>query len=66
MRIAIAFVGGLVAGFLLGIMLSQLIGIVGFLVFGQVVGVKYLALYTAAAGAIIAPLVISRRRRRVR
>lgn len=66
MRIALAIGGGLVAGFVVGIMLSQLIGIVGFLVFSQAVGVKYLALYTAVAGAVIAPLVVVRRGQRAR
>jgi len=63
MRAAGLAVLGLLAGFLAGIALSELIGVVGYLAFEQKIGMKYLALYTAAVGAIGATLRTARRRR---
>jgi Family of unknown function (DUF5957) len=57
MKTAITALIGLVAGFLAGIVLSEIIGIVGFLMFGQAIGIKYLPIYLAVAFAIIAPAV---------
>ena len=66
MRIVVAIALGLIGGFFAGIMLSQLIGIVGFLLFDQVTGIKFLALYTAVGGAIVAPILATRRQQRAR
>lgn len=58
--IALAIVGGLVAG----LVLSEIIGIVGMLAFGTAAGVKFLPVYLAIAGAVAAPLLYRRSRRR--
>ena len=47
----------LIAGFALGMMLSEVIGIVGMLGFGRAVGIKYLPVYFAIVSAIVANLV---------
>jgi hypothetical protein len=57
---------GLVAGFLAGIVLSEIVGVVGFLMFGQAVGIKYLPIYLAVAFAIIAPTARARIGRRTK
>jgi hypothetical protein len=66
MRIVVAIVLGIFGGFLTGIVLSQVIGIVGFLLFDWVVGVKYLSIYTAILGAIVAPILATRMQQRAR
>lgn len=60
--IALAIVGGLVAG----LVLSEIIGIVGMLVFGTAAGLKFLPVYLAIAGAVAAPLLYRRSRRESR
>ncbi len=60
--IALAIVGGLVAG----LVLSEIIGIVGMLVFGTAIGFKFLPLYLAIACAVAVPLLYQRSRRRSR
>ena len=57
MRMLIAVLLGLAGGFLAGIVISQLVGIVGVLVFHQAIGIKFLPIYTAIVGAIAAPLL---------
>jgi putative tricarboxylic transport membrane protein len=57
---------GLVGGFFVGIVLSEIIGVIGYLAFGRAVGIKFLALYLAAACAILAPIVDTASRRRAR
>ena len=47
----------LVGGFLAGIVLSEIIGIVGFLLFDSVVGFKFLPIVAAAAAAALAVAV---------
>jgi hypothetical protein len=64
MRILIALVVGLAGGFLLGLVLSQVIAIVGLLLVNQPIGIKFLPIYLALAGAVIAPIVEARNRRR--
>ncbi len=66
MKTAVACAVGLVAGFLTGIVLSEIIGIIGFLISGQAVGIKYLPIYLAVACAVVAPAVHARARRRSR
>jgi Family of unknown function (DUF5957) len=60
--IVLAAVGGLLAG----LVLSGIIGIIGMLVFGTAVGLKFLPVYLAIAGAVAAPLLYRRSRRRSR
>jgi hypothetical protein len=54
---------GLVLGFVTGIVVSEIIGIIGVLVFRQTVGIRYLSLFLAVAFAIAAPLLDRWRRR---
>jgi Family of unknown function (DUF5957) len=63
MRIARLVLLGLLAGFASGIVLSEVIGIVGVVAFDREIGVQYLALYLAAAFGIASPILVSRRRR---
>lgn len=58
----LAIVGGLVAG----LVLSEVIGIVGMLAFDTAIGFKFLPVYLAVAGAVTAPLLYRRSRRRSR
>lgn len=60
--IVLATIGGLLAGLLL----SEIIGITGMLVFGTAVGLKFLPVYLAIVGAVAAPLLYRRSRRRSR
>jgi hypothetical protein len=57
MRNIVITVLALIVGFLIGITLSEVIGIVGVLGFGRAVGIKYLPVYTAIISAILANLV---------
>jgi hypothetical protein len=57
MRLVGVSVVGLVTGLVAGILLSEFIGIVGYLAFDRLVGVRYLPLYLGAAGAVAAPFV---------
>jgi len=63
MKAAVAVVVGLVTGFIAGIVLSEIIGIAGFVLARRAVGVKYLPIYLAIAFAVAAPLVRARIRR---
>jgi Family of unknown function (DUF5957) len=66
MKTAITAVIGLVAGFLAGILLSDIIGIVGFLMFGRAIGIKYLPIYLAVSFAVVAPAARAWIRRRTK
>lgn len=55
MKTIIAAGVGFIVGFIAGIALSELIGIAGYLLTGEAVGIKYLSLYLAVAFAIVAP-----------
>jgi hypothetical protein len=48
---------------LFGLMLSEIIGIVGYLVFDSAVGIKFLPIYLAITFAVVAPIVDMRFRR---
>jgi hypothetical protein len=61
-RFAAAAVLGLVVGFVLGMMMSETIAIVGFLVFGKAVGFKLLPVATALICAAAAPKLFGRSR----
>jgi hypothetical protein len=55
-RILLINVLAVVAGFVIGIKLSEIIGIIGVLGFGRAVGIKYLPIYLAIASAILVNL----------
>lgn len=56
----------LVCGFIGGVMLSEVIGIVGYLVFHQALGIRFLPVYLAviSAGVTLAVSLLARRRLR--
>jgi len=66
MRTAGVIVVALIGGLLAGLLLSEVIGIIGMLVFGTAAGLKFLPVYLAIAGAVAAPLLYQRSRRRSR
>jgi hypothetical protein len=55
---------GLIGGVVAGLMLSEIIGIVGYPVFESAVGIKFLPIYLAILFAVVAPIVDARFRRR--
>lgn len=57
MRIFLAVIIGLIGGFVIGIALSSMIGIIGMTIFNEPIGIKYLSYYTAILCAIILPIV---------
>jgi hypothetical protein len=63
MKAAVAVVVGLVTGFLVGIVLSEIIGVVGFVLTRHPVGIRYLPIYLAIGFAVAAPVVRARIRR---
>lgn len=66
MRILATILIALVAGFIGGIILSEIIAIIGYVGFDRLVGIKFLPFYTAIASAIIAPFVTTALKRRAR
>jgi hypothetical protein len=56
----LAVIGGLVAG----LVLSEIIGIIGVLVFGTAAGIKFLPVYLAIACAVATPVLYRRSRHR--
>ena len=64
MRTLLITVFALIAGFAIGITLSEVIGIVGVLGFGRAMGIKYLPIYLAIVSAIVANLVDRSARRK--
>ena len=63
MKAALAVVVGLITGILAGIVLSEIIGIAGFVLTGRAIGIKYLPIYLAIVFAVAAPVVRARIRR---
>lgn len=61
MRILLAILVGSIGGFLLGIALSSMIGVIGMGLFKQPIGIKFLPYYTAALCAVIVPVWECRR-----
>jgi hypothetical protein len=55
---------GLIGGVVAGLMLSEIIGIVGYLVFDSAVGIKFLPIYLAIVFAVVAPAAVDARFRR--
>lgn len=64
MRIFVITLIALMVGFLIGLKLSEWIGIVGVLGFGRAVGIKYLPVYSAVITALLANLVYVALRRK--
>jgi O-antigen ligase len=60
MRTLAAVLLGLGGGVIAGLVISEIIGIVGVLVFGKAVGIKYLPIYLAILFAALAPVVGAR------
>jgi hypothetical protein len=60
MKAIVASVIGAITGFLLGILLSEIIGIVGFVLTRRPVGIRYLPIYLAIGFAVAAPVVRAR------
>lgn len=63
MRPFLATVVGLIGGFIIGIALSSIIGIIGFTLVDKPIGIKYLSYICAILGAIIIPIVDQRGRK---
>lgn len=61
MRLFLFIFIGLVGGFLLGIALSSMIGIIGMWFIGQPIGIKYLPYFTAILCAIVVPALDQKR-----
>ena len=64
MKIVAWTLAALVCGFIAGIVLSEVIGIVGFLVFHRAVGIRFLPVYLGVISAVVvlAAGLLSRRR----
>ncbi|SCL31501.1 hypothetical protein GA0074692_3125 [Micromonospora pallida] len=63
MRTLVAVVIGLVAGFFAGIVIDQIIGVIGLLTTGDLGGFRYLPLVLAVVGAVVAVLIERRMQR---
>jgi hypothetical protein len=57
---------GIAGGLAAGLVLSEIIGIVGMLAFDTAIGFKFLPVYLAVACAVAVPLLYRRSRRRSR
>lgn len=66
MRTLAVTVSALIVGLFAGLVLSEVIGIVGFLVFDRFVGIRFLPILLAIACAVAAPIVDRRVRQRSR
>ena len=64
MRTAVVIVLAIIGGLFAGLVISEIIGIVGMLIFGTAAGFEFLPVYLAIAGAVAAPLLYRRSRRR--
>jgi len=61
MKLAYSIGLGLVGGLVGGLLLSELIGIIGYLIFQKPVGIKYLPIFCAIACAAAAPILMRRK-----
>ena len=64
MRTVITTVLALIGGFFAGIVVSEIIGIIGFLIFDSIVGFRFLPVISAVLAAGAAVIVNTRVRRR--
>jgi len=62
MRAFIAIIVGVIGGFVLGVALSSIIGIISVTVFGSPFGIKFLPYYMAVLCAVLVPIVDARTR----
>lgn len=53
MRLLLSILVGIFGGFILGIILSEFIGILGMTIFQKPIGIKYLPFYTAILCTLI-------------
>ena len=63
MRSMLAVIIGVIGGFVIGIAMSSFIGVLGMLVIGQPVGIKFLPYFTAIICAIVVPILDSKSRK---
>jgi hypothetical protein len=63
MRAIAAVLLGLIGGVVAGLLLSEIIGFVGYLAFDSTVGIKSLPIYLAILFSVVAPIVDIRFRR---
>jgi hypothetical protein len=63
-RTIVAALLGLIGGIVAGLILSEIIGIAGYLLFGSAIGIKFLPIYLAVLFTVVAPAVDMRLRRR--
>lgn len=63
MRTVVVTVLALIGGFLAGIVLSEIIGVVGLVLFEDVIGVRFLPVVTALVAAVAAVILTLRARR---
>jgi len=64
MRTIVVALLGLFGGAIAGVAISEIIGIVGYLVFDSAVGIKFLPIYLAILFAVVALVMDARLRRR--
>lgn len=57
MRTMLAIIVGLIGGFVLGIVLSSLIGVISYMFLDEPVGFKFLPHLTSIIGAIATPIM---------
>jgi len=62
MRAFIAMIVGVIGGFVLGVALSSIIGIISVTIFRSPYGIKFLPYYMAVLCAIVVPIVDARAR----
>lgn len=53
MKLLLTILAGIAGGFILGIILSQVIGVLGMFLFDKPIGIKYLPFYTALLCTLI-------------
>lgn len=63
MRTITSVIIGIVSGFILGIALSSMIGILGMALFDVPLGIKFLPYYSAAICAVLVPILDRKRNR---
>lgn len=56
MRLLLAVFMGGIGGFILGIVLSEFIGVFGMILFNEPIGIKFLPYFTALLCAIVVPI----------
>lgn len=57
MKFLLSVLLGCIGGFMIGIALSELIGVIGVVLFNKAIGIKYLPIYTAVLCGVLVPLI---------